>query len=295
VTTTPLAHRYALRLRNVLDFIEAHLDGDLSVERLSGVAAFSKFHFHRQFSSLFGVGVHRYVKLLRLRRATLELAFRRERRILDVALDSGYESHEAFTRAFKLAFGQSPSQFRERPDWEPWRPNQQCLLDLRNQFMKPEHRPSDVSIVDFAETRVAILEHRGAPERIGDSIRTFIEWRKSTGARPPKSATYNLLYGDPNAIPPAEFRCDLCAGIDRPVADNESGVVEGRIPAGRCAKLRHMGSDDTLGATLSYLYASWLPESGEELRDFPLFVQRVTFFPDVTENEAVTDVFLPLE
>jgi AraC family transcriptional regulator len=39
------------------------------------------------------------------------------------------------------------------------------------------------------------------------------------------------------------------------------------------------------------LYTAWFPQSGEELRDFPLYYQRVKFFPDVPENEAITDIF----
>ena len=109
------------------------------------------------------------------------------------------------------------------------------------------------------------------------------------------SATFNLLYDDPAETPPDEYRLDLCAATTRPVAENPFGVVEKTIPAGRCAVLRHVGSDDTLGAAVAYLYATWLPASGEEPRDFPLFLQRVRFFPDVPEHEAVIDVFLPLK
>jgi AraC family transcriptional regulator len=58
--------------------------------------------------------------------------------------------------------------------------------------------------------------------------------------------------------------------------------------------LRHVGSEDTLSATIDVLYAKWLPQSGEELRDFPLYFQRVRMFPDVPEAEAITDVYLPL-
>ena len=58
--------------------------------------------------------------------------------------------------------------------------------------------------------------------------------------------------------------------------------------------LRHVGSDDHLHAAIAYLYAQWLPRSGEEPRDFPLFVRRVRFYPDVSEHEAVVDIFLPL-
>ena len=43
-----------------------------------------------------------------------------------------------------------------------------------------------------------------------------------------------------------------------------------------------------------FLYREWLPDSGEELRDFPLYCERVSFFPDVPEREAITDLYLPL-
>jgi AraC family transcriptional regulator len=67
------------------------------------------------------------------------------------------------------------------------------------------------------------------------------------------------------------------------------------IPGGRCAVLRHVGSDDTLPVSVRYLYKEWLPNSDEEPRDFPLYFERVRFFPDVPEHEAITDVFLPLK
>ena len=161
--------------------------------------------------------------------------------------------------------------------------------------MKPETRAEDVNIRVFEETRVAVLEHRGDPTRIGDSLRTFIAWRKQNRLPPAVSATFNILYDDPAETPPEDYRFDICAAIDREVAGNAFGVVEKTIPGGRCAVVRHVGSDDTLGEVVRYLYSTWLPASGEEPRDFPLFLQRVRFFPDVPEHEAVTDVFLPLQ
>jgi AraC family transcriptional regulator len=300
---TAAADAYRIRLRKVLEHIDAHLDGDLTVERLSGVAAFSKFHFHRQFSELFGMGVHRYVQLVRLKRASYQLAFRdgigigtqaSGGRILDVALASGYESHEAFSRAFKKAVGQTPSEFRDQPQWDLWHALYQPMNDLRIAHMKPDYRAEDVKIVKFEETRVAVLEHRGDPARLEDSVRKFIEWRKLVRLPPKVSATFNLLYDDPAETPPADFRFDLCAATDRDVSGNAFGIVARTIPGGRCAVLRHTGSDDTLSQAVRYLYATWLPASGEEPREFPLYLQRIRFFPDVPEHEAVTDVFLPL-
>ena len=83
---------------------------------------------------------------------------------------------------------------------------------------------------------------------------------------------------DPTRTPPADFPLDLCAATDRPVAPNDEGIVAKVIPSGRCAVLRHVGPEESFVAALYYLYTDWLPRSGEELRDFPLYCRRVTFF-----------------
>ncbi len=286
--------QYRTRMQRVLDHIEAHPDGDLDLATLAGLAAFSRHHFHRQFSGLFGVSVHRYVQMVRLKRAAWRLAYRPRESVLRIALDSGYEGPEAFSRAFRQHVGQSPSAFRKTPDWNPWHAAQQPLTQARSISMTPAYTPADVSIIDFPETPVARLSHLGDPATIGDTIRRFIAWRKEAGLPPRLSATFNILHTDPDTAPAVEQRLDLCAATARPVADNPYGVVADIIPAGRCAVIRQTGSPDDLRPAANFLYADWLPRSGEDPRDHPLFAQRISFFPDVPEAEAVTDVFLPL-
>lgn len=152
-----------------------------------------------------------------------------------------------------------------------------------------------VRLVEVPDTRVAALEHRGDPARIGESVRAFIEWRRAMGLSPQTSATFNILYDDPAAVAPQDFRIDLCAATDADVPPNRAGIVAKTIPSGRCAVLRHVGSDDGLGRAIRHLYGTWLPHSGEALRDHPLYCQRVKFFPEVPEHESVFDVFLPLQ
>jgi AraC family transcriptional regulator len=294
VSATP-EERYLARFRKVFDYIDSHLDEPLNVETLSGIAAFSKFHFHRQFTALFSMSVHSYIQLCRLKRASYQLAFR-DTAIVDAALASGYEGPESFARAFRKNFGQSPSGFRKQPQWATWHRIYQPVSELRQKYMGNTYLTDQVRIDIFKDTRVAMLEHRGDPRRIGDSIRQFIEWRKQNQLPPRLSATFNILYDDPLTTEPDDFRLDLCAGIsDREVAPNELGVVTKVIPGGRCAVLRHVGSDENLGLALKFLYTVWLPHSGEELRDFPPYVQRVKFFPEVPEHATVTDAFLPLK
>ena len=281
------------RLDKALAYIDTHLDADLSLERLSRVAACSRFHFHRLFRARFGLSLHRYVQLCRLRRAGERLAFRRCT-VLDIALDSGYRSPEAFARAFRQAVGQTPSAFRRQPRWLPWHGQLQTLRQLRSRHMLPSHTPLAVDIVDFPATPVALLEHRGDPALLGDSLRAFIAWRRENRLPPSAAATYNLLYADPDDCAAADYRFDLCAAFDGDIAANRQGVRAALIPAGRCARLRHIGSDDALAGIARWLYAEWLPASGEQPRDFPLFLQRVRFSPEVAETDAVSDLFLPL-
>ena len=305
------AEAYRARFRKLLDYVDAHLDEALGLDRLSSLAAFSKFHVHRQFTELFGISLYKYVQLSRLKRAVYQLAFRDDR-ILDIALASGYEGPEAFARAFKKGVGQAPSEFRKQPEWGVWHETYQPVREMRLDPMTGDQRLDRVKIIDFKDTRVAVLEHRGDPAGLEDSIRKFIAWRKQNRLPPSVSATFNLVYHDlantepsrtnPTSAPglsqdrgTGEFRFDLCAATDREVTDNPFGVVVKTIPGGRCAVLRHIGSDDNLGEAINFLYSQWHPQSQQELRDFPLYFQRVSFFPDVAEHEAVTDVFLPLK
>ena len=160
--------------------------------------------------------------------------------------------------------------------------------------MKADIESLRVDVVTFETTRVAALEHRGDPRRLHDSVLEFIAWRKANALPPRISATFNILYDDPAGVAADDFRMDLCAATMAPVAPNDFGVVEKTIDGGRCAVLRHTGPDDQLEDVIRHLYSTWLPSSGEEPRDSPLFLQRVRFFPDVSEQEAVTDIFLPL-
>ncbi|MCW3835337.1 GyrI-like domain-containing protein [Sphingomonas canadensis] len=292
--TEAAIERYKARLRRVLDHIDRHLDGDLSLAALSDVAAFSRHHFHRQFSAALGMPVHRYVQLARMKRAAYRLAFGKSGSVTEIALEAGYEAPEGFARAFRRLFGQLPSEFRKSPGGEPWLAAFAPFNQARSKLMTPEYHADQVEIREMPGTPVAVMEHRGDPARIGDTIRRFIAWRRGAGLPPSRSATFTVFHDDPRTTPPGECRLDLCAATARAVEPNGDGVTAGLIPGGRCAVLRVTGSSDDLEPAALFLYRDWLPASGEEPRDFPLYCQRVRFFPDVPEHEAVTDLFLPL-
>jgi AraC family transcriptional regulator len=280
---------YTQRFDRVFDYIDAHLNEDLTAELLCKIANFSKYHFIRQFSEYAGISVFGYIRLMRLKHASYRLVFNAHERIITIALDAGFENPESFSRAFKNTFGQTPTQFRTRPEWQPWSEKYQLPTRQRRDEMK-------VSVVVFLETKIAVLEHRGAPALINDSAMKFIAWRKASGLSPVKtSKTFGIAHDDPAQTEPDNFRFDICGSVTGEIADNPQGVKIGVIPGGRCAVVRHLGSHDRIGESARYLYRQWLPESGEELRDFPLFFHYLNLIPETAENDLITDIYLPLK
>ena len=86
---------------------------------------------------------------------------------------------------------------------------------------------------------------------------------------------------------------DFGVSVDVDVAPNPEGVITKVIPSGRCAVARHIGSRTHVSAAV-YLYDVWLRESGETLRDFPIFFHYVNVGPALQEHELITDVYLPV-
>jgi AraC family transcriptional regulator len=95
-------------------YIESHIDGDLSLDAIARAAGVSRFHLSRAFAATAGLSLGTYTRARRLSEAAKNLSAGAPD-ILALALDSGYGSHEAFTRAFRQHFGVTPEQFRSSP------------------------------------------------------------------------------------------------------------------------------------------------------------------------------------
>ncbi|MDF2118977.1 AraC family transcriptional regulator [Roseiarcaceae bacterium H3SJ34-1] len=287
---------YQARMQRVLDHIDQHLDGDLDLETVSRIAAFSKFHFHRQFMATFGLSVHRYVQLARMKRASHRLASKEAESVTEIAMDAGYDAPDAFARAFRRRFGQSPSSFRKSPDWVPWLAAFGPLDNARSKLMQITYDQGDVTIRDVPPTPVAIMEHRGDRATLGDTIQRFIAWRKAAGLSPETSPTFNIFRSERIPVVPADYSMDICVGTDRPIDADDAQMKAGVIPGGRCAVLRVVHDTHNLEPAALYLYRDWLPASGEEARDFPIYCQRhFSFLPNAPVHEVVVELFLPLK
>jgi AraC family transcriptional regulator len=151
-----------------------------------------------------------------------------------------------------------------------------------------------VTIIDFPETRVAAIEHRGPLATEHDTARKLIAWRLEHGLRDQtRYRSYGVHYTDPRTTPPEQHRVDFCLSVDFEVSPNPYGAVNKVIPANRCALARHLGSRAHNAAAV-YLYEQWLPAFGEQPGGFPIFFHYVNVGPSVSEKDMITDVYLPL-
>lgn len=152
----------------------------------------------------------------------------------------------------------------------------------------------EVQIVDFPETKVAVIEHAGPPGKEHETAMKLIKWRIENRLPPNKHKSFGVHYNNPLTTPPEQYRVDFCVSIDHDVEQNSYGITNKVIPGGRCAKITHIGSRNNV-TSAAYLFEYWLPASGEKLRDFPIFFHYVNVGTDIKEDDMITDVYLPIE
>ncbi len=102
------------QIQKTIDYIEEHTDEKIEIEQLAEMAALSPFYYQRLFKRLVKKPVAEYIRLRRMAKA-VELLPLDDRRILDIALELGFSSHEHFTRNFKETFGMTPTEYRGNP------------------------------------------------------------------------------------------------------------------------------------------------------------------------------------
>ena len=116
LSDTQFLQEYPDCIEVVMRYIREHISEPLDREMLAGVAGFSVPHFHRVFTAHVGESAASYVRRLRLERAGRKLRMGAVN-ITEVALAAGYDTHAAFSKAFKQQFGLSPSEFRQLNCW----------------------------------------------------------------------------------------------------------------------------------------------------------------------------------
>lgn len=127
-------------IEHAIAYIEAHLDGKIELDEVAEAVHYSKYHLHRMFTEMTGMTIHDYALRRQMTEAAKFLVFS-ERAILDISLDCGYESQQAFTAAFKAMYKLPPAKFRELREFYPLQLRFRLEKDLKDrEFTKADIR-----------------------------------------------------------------------------------------------------------------------------------------------------------
>src|ERR1700678_4341090 len=263
---------YQERILRVLTHIQEHLDEALDLEELARVACVSSFHFHRIFAAMTGERIADHVRRLRLERAAMELRSG-GKQVIQVALDAGYEAHEAFTRAFKAAYEVSPAGFRRAtgpiairpaPSGVHFRPGVPLTTFNTNHITK---KIMKVITKKIKPMRVAYLRHVGPYENVNQTWIDLVARLSADQQIHKRSVFIGIGHDNPSVTPAPELRYDACITVAEgyePQKPVELQIIEGGDYA--VAKNCPVGK---IKDGFQHLYGQWLLRSSRGLGAFP--------------------------
>ncbi|UVF19763.1 AraC family transcriptional regulator [Microvirga terrae] len=273
---------YASRLTRVSAYIHDHLDEELSLDVLAGIACLSPYHWHRIYHAHFGETVAATVRRLRLQRAAADLAHS-DRPILNVAERAGYDSQASFTRAFSAAFGLPPAKYREGGSHSVF----------KAKTPQGVHAMYDVGITTVAPKTLIAVEHRGSYMAIGKSFDLLFTTLAQRGLIRPNLPMVGVYLDDPTSVPESELRSQAAVVVNEPMAV-DAPLFASRIRGGDYAVLKYKGPYGDMRAAYDWLYGQWLPSSGREAADAPVFEDYLNSPRDTAPTELRTEICLPL-
>ncbi|MDE1148032.1 MAG: AraC family transcriptional regulator [Azospirillaceae bacterium] len=280
------------RLADLLAWIEDNLDQPLTLEAIADRAALSPYHFSRLFTARLGRSVMAHVRGRRLVRAAQRLARDPDIRLIDLAFDCGFESQEAFTRAFGRVFGVAPGRFRKGF----------AVTPLEGQYPMSMPDAVEVSVAQLPDlVALEAFTVAGPSRRFDGASKANIPqlWSALIGALPfagqvPSWATYGVVWGADRA----EGSFDYMAGV-RVRADiaPPAGFTALAIPAARYAVFRITLNGGALHpqvkTAMARIWGDLIPASGLDVADSPDFELYDSEFAP-TRPGAVIDFHVPV-
>ena len=262
---------YARRIDRVIDHLREHLDRPVRLEELAEVACFSKFHFHRIFTAVAGETVHACANRLRLEKAARFLRFS-DRSLTAIALDCGFSSSATFSRAFRDAYGTTPSRFRKTGEIENSKirkalsPGQEYVLPMT---AEEKRLAFPVRLVDLPERQVAYIRVTNAfdTDRVVAAVATMVEWAKGQGIHD-GGTLFGMTLDDPDVTPAHLFRYEVCFASTAPFACAD-GMSRLTLPPMRYAVTSVQGDLRMVATAWDYLVREWLVSSPYEPEHAP--------------------------
>ncbi len=268
-------------LWRALIYIQDNLDADLSLKNLAAIAHYSPYHFHRLFKEFTGETVKAYIRRLRLDASAFALKVG-DKPVTDLALQSGYFTHESFTRAFRTRFGISPSEYRARRSLP-----ERC---------SDEHIRS-IDTVYFIGRTCAYVRYDGPYEATPAPDHNDSPWMRLMvkmglrNADPDDCEWFGISRDDPEITDSPLIRYDACVGL--PVGySTESSIPTIRLETDTMIRAIYHGPFAELTEAYHYILRVWAAE-----HDMQLGIARPPFEKFVFQEWKwiATELYFPID
>ncbi len=268
-------------------FIENRFDTVITLDDIAVHAGVSRFHMTRIFDVRMGLPVMAYVRVRRLTEAARRLASGASS-ILEVALEAGYGSHEAFTRAFRDQFSLTPEQVRERRNVSELKLVEPFIMDKTLiDTPSPHSLQTGRAMLIGGVTGYYKGEETAAIPMLWQKLNP---WLPDVPGRIGEAwTTYGVCYNQ------TDDAIDYMAGVEvSSGADLPAGFTTIRIEPQTYAVFRHRGHISGLRATWSTIWDKWLPESGLKVKHAPFFEKYGPEFNGMT-GEGGLEIWIAIE
>lgn len=266
-------------------YIETHLSEKLTVERLADVADVSSYHLVRSFGTVTGLPLMRYVRYRRLSKAAVDLSAS-DLRILDIAINSGYSSHEAFTRAFVACFGVTPESLRNANNLQEIK-----LVEPIKMNDTPLKTLSEPRIVNSKPLVIAGLRRRYNSETIAAIPNQWEEFAAYIGNIPKQvgNVGYGVKYNSDS-----EGNVDYLSGVEvSEVTDLPPELEVLRLPAQQYAVFDHEGHVSEIRRTWHTIFSDWMTSHKKQIKEAPDFERYSEKFDPQTGFGGI-EIWVPL-
>ncbi|OCQ20912.1 AraC family transcriptional regulator [Pseudoalteromonas luteoviolacea] len=277
-------NQYEHRLLKVIDYIYEHVDQELDVNTLADIACMSAYHFHRIYREYAGETINLTVRRMRMLKAATYLV-RSDLNQQQIAKKVRYGSVEAFNRAFRKHYGETPQQYRQsRAD------RQQNVTVLYPKSNKEYCTMYSVKQQHITSLTLIGIAHQGDYMQIGQAFEKLSLMAGKAQLIDQQTRFFGIYFDDPDTVDRDALRSMACLSVDLEQLPEDHAFELITIPEGETVSILFKGDYTELEKPYNWLYGQWLPQSQFELADFPPFEEYLNDVKDTAPQELLTQI-----
>ncbi|SHF39172.1 transcriptional regulator, AraC family [Bacteroides luti] len=276
---------YLKRVNVVVDYINNHLDEELDLQKLAEMSNLSTYHFHRIMKAFLGETLGAYIIRVRLETAVRLLRYT-DLPVEQIAYSVGYEMPSSLSKSFKQFYDITPLEYRNNKNFVIMKPVQ----------LNPDLNLKSPKVIDIETKKAIYIRLTGAYSELDfcgawGKLWAYVKENKLFSAGIEHISIY---HDDPKVTNSEKLRTDVCLVLPKPAEPKgEIGVKE--IAGGKYAVFSYQGPYTNLGIVYDTIFAKWLPDSGYELRNAPLYEKYINDPSRTEEAKLKTEIYIPLQ